>query len=72
MAIRSVEASAMTPTSIKCPDERRADFVAAAQAALEETLQSGEGFDAKEVHDYLRTKVSDGTTARPRLMSWRV
>ena len=61
----------MTPTSIKCPDERRADFVAAAQAALEETLQSGEGFDATEVYEYLRAKVAAKTTARPRVKSWR-
>ncbi len=51
--------------------ERRADFVAAAQAALEETLQSGEGFDAHDVHAYLRAKVSGKTAARPRAKSWR-
>lgn len=69
MAIRSVEASAMTPTAPKRPDELRAECVAAAQAALDETLQSGEGYDAKEVHDYLRAKAANVTTAARLCMS---
>lgn len=59
------------PTAPKRPDELRAEFAAAAQAALDETLQSGEGYDAKEVHDYLRAKAANKTTARPRATSWR-
>jgi hypothetical protein len=71
VAIRSVEASITMATSPKSPDESRAEFVAAAQVALDETLQSGEGFDAKEVHDYLRAKVSGKTSAQPRAKSRR-
>lgn len=51
--------------------ERRAEFVAAAQAALDETLQNGEGFDAQDVHDYLRAKVSVKTAVPPQAKSWR-
>lgn len=61
----------MTATSRKRPDELRAEFVAAAQEALEEALQSGEGFDAGEVHEYLRVKMSGKSAARPRSMPWR-
>ena len=50
----------MTPTAPKRPDELRAEFVAAAQAVLEEALESGEGYDAKELHDYLRAKAWHG------------
>ena len=61
----------MTTTSLKPPDEFRANFVAAAQAAPDETLQSGEGFDVIEVHDCLRDRAAGKTTAQPRAKSWR-
>lgn len=38
--------------------EQRAQFVAAAQAARNDMLHSGEGYAADEVHNYLRAKAS--------------
>jgi len=43
----------------------------AAQAAHEETLASGTGYDAEEVHAYLAARVAGGKPARPKAKSWR-
>jgi hypothetical protein len=60
----------MMPTSPKRLDDLRAEFVAAVQAMLDETPQSGGGFGAKEGSDYLRAKVAGRTSVRPRVKSW--
>ena len=51
--------------------ERRAGFVAEAQAAREEMLVSGTGHDADEVHAYLQARVAGQEAARPKAKSWR-
>ncbi|MCB1736132.1 MAG: hypothetical protein H6981_14995 [Gammaproteobacteria bacterium] len=50
---------------------QRAEFMAEALAAESETLASGTGFDAAEVHDYLRARASGDTAERPKAKTWR-
>lgn len=51
--------------------ERRASFVAEAQAAREQMLRTGKGYDADEVHAYLRARIVGKKPARPKAKSWR-
>ena len=51
--------------------ENRARFVAEAMASRKDALKSGKGFDAAEVHEYLRQKIAGGKVARPKARSWR-
>lgn len=51
--------------------EERAKFVAVAVGALEEMLGSGEGYDATEVHAYIRAIANGEKVARPKAKSWR-
>ncbi len=51
--------------------ENRAEFVAEAEAARAALLKSGKGYDADEVHAYLRSRVAGKKTAKPRAKSWR-
>jgi predicted transcriptional regulator len=51
--------------------DARARFVASAQAARKAALKSGEGFDAAEVHTYLRARVAGKTAGRPKATPWR-
>jgi predicted transcriptional regulator len=51
--------------------ERRASFVAEAQAARERMLNTGKGYDADEVHTYLKARVAGRKSPKPKAKSWR-
>ena len=51
--------------------ERRASFVSDAQAAREQMLATGKGYDASEVHAYLKARLSGDKPAKPKARSWR-
>ena len=51
--------------------ERRASFVSEAQAAREQMLGTGKGYDASEVHAYLKARISGNKTAKPKAKSWQ-
>jgi len=50
--------------------ERRAGFVNEAQAAREQMLSTGKGYDASEVHAYLKARISGNKSAKPKARSW--
>ena len=51
--------------------ERRAMFVADAAASKAETLKSGKGYSAAEVHSYLRDRAVGNVTSKPKAKPWR-
>jgi predicted transcriptional regulator len=51
--------------------EQRAAFVAEALAADAEMLATGRGYDADEVHAWLRARAAGQSARKPRLKSWR-
>ena len=51
--------------------EGRARFVVDALDALRESLESGKGYDADEVHRYLTDRVTGKSTSRPKAKTWR-
>jgi predicted transcriptional regulator len=51
--------------------EQRAGFVAEAQAAREQMLKTGKGYDADEVHAYLKARIAGRKSAKPKAGSWR-
>jgi len=51
--------------------EQRAGFVAEAQAAREHMLKTGRGYDANEVHAYLKARIAGKKSAKPKAKSWR-
>ncbi|HRP98124.1 MAG TPA: CopG family transcriptional regulator [Rhodocyclaceae bacterium] len=51
--------------------EQRASFVAAALEAKAQALASGEGYDATEVHAYLKARIADRNATRPKVRRWR-
>lgn len=51
--------------------ERRAQFVADAVASRKKTVQSGNGYAAEDVHAYLRARVHDDPTHKPKAKRWR-
>ena len=51
--------------------ENRARFVAEALAARKAMLKSGRGFDADEVHAYVRARASGKAASRPKAKPWR-
>jgi predicted transcriptional regulator len=51
--------------------ERRAAFVADALVAEAEFLRTGKGYDAAEVHQYIRLRAQGKKAARPKARSWR-
>jgi hypothetical protein len=61
----------MTTTSLKLSDElkQRAAFVADAQAARDQMLTTGKGYDATEVHAYLKSRIAGNKTAKPKAKS---
>ncbi|MBF0255826.1 MAG: hypothetical protein HQL47_05070 [Gammaproteobacteria bacterium] len=63
----------MTTTSLKLNKNLhlRARFIADAQAAREQMLQTGTGFDADEVHEHLKAMVNGKKIAQPKLRPWR-
>lgn len=52
-------------------DEERRAFVADAVAARAQTLQSGEGFAAADVHRYIAARVRGKKATRPKATAWR-
>ena len=50
---------------------RRASFVGDAQTAREQMLATGKGYDASEVHAYLKARLSGAKPAKPKARSWR-
>jgi conjugal transfer/entry exclusion protein len=52
--------------------DRRAVFVAEALAARTDFLRTGKGYDASEVHNYIRARAQGKKAARPKAKSWRV
>lgn len=51
--------------------ERRAGFIAEAQAVREKMLTTGKGYDADEVHAYLKARMAGKKAAKPKAGSWR-
>ncbi|MFM7272535.1 MAG: hypothetical protein ACKO4A_01610 [Gammaproteobacteria bacterium] len=51
--------------------EQRARFVADALAAREEAISSAKGFDADEVHAYLKARAGGKRPAVPKAATWR-
>lgn len=51
--------------------EQRARLIADAKAARNEMLETGKGFDADEVHAYLKARVSGKKATKPRARAWR-
>lgn len=52
--------------------EQRAAFVDAALAAREAMRKTGKGYDADEVHAYIKARIGGGKPAMPIARSWRV
>ena len=61
--VQAIEQAAMSA-------ERRASFVAEAQAARAQMLGSGKGYDADEVHAYLKARIAGKKSGKPRAKSW--
>lgn len=51
--------------------EKRAKFVADAVAARQDTLKSGKGFSATEVHRYMEGRVRGKAAPKPKVKRWR-
>ena len=51
--------------------EQRAGFVGEAQAAREQMLRTGKGYDADEVHAYLKAHIAGKKAVKPKAGSWR-
>jgi len=51
--------------------EQRGSFVAEALAAKAEMLETGKGYDADEVHAYLKARASGKQSAKPKARTWR-
>lgn len=51
--------------------EQRASFVAEAQAAREQMLRTGKGYDASEVHNYLKERITGSKSVKPKAVSWQ-
>ncbi|MEP6606610.1 MAG: hypothetical protein ABJA60_10915 [Nitrosospira sp.] len=51
--------------------ELRTSFVSEAQAAREKMLSTGKGFDASEVHSYLKARIASNRSAKPKAKSWQ-
>jgi hypothetical protein len=51
--------------------EQRSQFIAQAQSARAEMLQSGRGYDANDVRTYLRQRIANKHADRPDTKPWR-
>jgi predicted transcriptional regulator len=51
--------------------EQRAGFVSEALATREQMLSTGKGYDAREVHSYLKARISGNKSAKPKARSWQ-
>lgn len=50
--------------------EMRSSFVADALTARDSMLKSGKGFDADDVHRYLKAKIEGKRVAKPKAKAW--
>ena len=53
------------------PTQRRARFIAEAQATRKQMLRTGKGYDADEVHAYLKARIAGRKPAKPEAKPWR-
>ena len=51
--------------------EQRAGFLDEALAAREQMLSTGKGYDSREVHTYLKARISGNRSAKPKARSWQ-
>jgi predicted transcriptional regulator len=51
--------------------EKRAQFIEEANAARAQMLETGTGYDAKEVHAYLRERLVNSEAPAPEAKPWR-
>ncbi len=51
--------------------ECRANFIADANAAREQMLSSGKGYDFDDVRAYIHARIEGKKPAKPRAKSWR-
>ena len=51
--------------------ERRAGFVNEALAAREQALKTGQGYDTRQVHAYLRERIAGKKSPKPKARSWQ-
>lgn len=51
--------------------EYRANFMVNAHAAREQMLSTGKGYDAEDVHAYIRARIAGEKLVKPRVKSWR-
>lgn len=51
--------------------DRQAEFIDEAKAAHVEMMQSGQGFDADEVHAYIAARIAGENPPRPKARTWR-
>lgn len=51
--------------------EQRASFVNDALSARVQMLKTRKGYDADEVHAYLKARISGKKTAKPKVRSWQ-
>ncbi|PHV05078.1 hypothetical protein CSQ96_23080 [Janthinobacterium sp. BJB412] len=51
--------------------EQRSQFLEQAQAARLAMLQSGQGYDAGDVHAYLRERIANRQATKPSTKPWR-
>ncbi|MBW7861850.1 MAG: hypothetical protein H3C33_12210 [Rhodocyclaceae bacterium] len=51
--------------------EQRASFLAQAHEAREHMLQSDEGYAANDVHAWLKQRITDPSTSKPKASSWQ-
>jgi hypothetical protein len=54
---------------ISTADQHRV-FIMEANAARKQVIRSGTGYEAKDVHKYLRDRIADKKTSSPKLKSW--
>jgi predicted transcriptional regulator len=50
--------------------EQRARFVSDALSAREQTVRAGKGYDADEVHAYLKARAAGKKSTAPKPVSW--
>jgi len=50
---------------------QRAEFVSGAVASRAETLKSGKGYPAAEVHAYIRKRAQGKAVSKPKAKHWK-
>ena len=51
--------------------ELRASFVGEALVAREQMVSTRKGYDSREVHTYLKARISGNKSAKPKAKSWQ-